>query len=305
MMSILKRTTAIAALAALPLAPAAAQAQSQADQQTPSQIMPETESATQYGVPGDVLPEGEHAGAKNDDAEGGSTQSQTGTPESAAGSGAQGNNANQSTGGQTKAQKPQGQQAGAQQDQAAGEQPTGADEVQRQAEGAAGPDAVVARVGDTDIMRSDVIGVIGSLPPQLQQQPADMLIPMALDQLVLRELILQEAREAGLESDPDVEAKLADAADAPEQARENAMVQVWLDRELEGAVTDQKVQETYGSIENQLGDQVPPLDQIRPQIEQELRRTAFVELSEELQANADVTLFGPDGEPIVEGAAAQ
>lgn len=318
MMTILRRTTAIAALAALPLAPVAVQAQTQHDQQTGAQIQPDTENATKYGIQGEMLPDGQQAGAEGDDAQGHATQAQTqpetdgvaqdGVQDKMAPDGQQGDTQARSEGQKAGAQESQaaeqpaeGVQQSQQQGQAADQPATGAQEMQQQAEGDSGPDAIVARVGDADIMRSDVLGVIAVLPPELQQQPAEMLIPMALDQLVLRELILQKAREGGLEADPDVEAMLAGASDASDEARENAMVQVWLDRELEGAVTDQKVQETYGTIEGQLGDQVPPLDQIRPQIEQELRRLAFLELSEELHTGADVTLFGPDGEPITEG----
>lgn len=167
---------------------------------------------------------------------------------------------------------------------------------QQQAVDGDAPDVLVARVGEKDIMRSDILGVIGQLPPQMQSQPAEMLIPLALDQLVLRELILQEARDAGLEEDEEVTSMAAE--DAPQIERENAMVQVWLDRELEGAVTDAGVSETYGAIQQQMGAEAPPLEQIRPQIEQELRRQAFADISADLQADADVTLFGPDGEPL-------
>lgn len=43
------------------------------------------------------------------------------------------------------------------------------------------PDAVVATVGDAEIRGSDVMTVIGMLPPQLQSQPQQMLVPMAAD----------------------------------------------------------------------------------------------------------------------------
>jgi hypothetical protein len=160
-----------------------------------------------------------------------------------------------------------------------------------------GQDVVVARVGEREIRRSDIMAVIGMLPPQLQQQPPEMLIPIALDQLVMRELILDKAQEAGLENDPAVTSL---AADASERAKEDAMVQVWLDQELATAVTDEKVQETYDTVKQQMGDQAPAIDELRPQIEQELRQRAFVDLSKELQTDADVTLYGPDGQPITQ-----
>ncbi len=139
------------------------------------------------------------------------------------------------------------------------------------------------------------MSVISMLPPQLQQQPPEMLVPIALDQLVMRELILQEAKDAGLENDPAVSSL---SADASQSARENAMVQAWLDQRLGQAVTDQKVKQTYDAVKQQLGDQAPPMDELRPQIEQELRQQAFLDLSRDLQADADITLYGPDGQPV-------
>ena len=200
--------------------------------------------------------------------------------------------------GQTETQPQQSsesQQTGQGTDQQAGQQQAG----QQQGGQAqkAGQDMVVAKVGDREIRRSDVLTVIGMLPPQLQQQPPEMLIPIALDQLVMRELILQKAQQAGLENDPQVQSL---AETASERAKEDAMVQVWLDKELGKAVTDEKVQQAYDTAKQQLGDQVPPIEAVRPQIEQQLRQQAFVDMSQELQSNAQVTLFGPDGQPIAQ-----
>jgi hypothetical protein len=160
-----------------------------------------------------------------------------------------------------------------------------------------GEDAVVAKVGEREIRRSDVLTAIGKLPPELQQQPPEMLIPIAIDQLVMRELILQEAKEAGLESAPEVGAL---AQGSSQDARDDAMVRVWLDKELGQAVTDQKVNETYDAVKQQMGDDAPSIEALRPQIEQELRQQAFLDLSEELQADAEITVYGPDGRPITQ-----
>lgn len=163
--------------------------------------------------------------------------------------------------------------------------------------GGQGQDALVAKVGDREIRRSDVLTVIGMLPPQLQQQPPEMLIPIALDQLVMRELILQEAKAAGMESDPTV-ASLAQGAS--ERAKEDAMVQVWLEQELGKAVTEEKVKQTYETVKQQMGEQAPDMETLRPQIEQELRQQAFLDLSEELQSGAEITLYGPDGQAMTQ-----
>ena len=320
MNTILKRTTAIAALAALPLAPIAAQAQSQGEQsqsqygvQSKSETVPSDRDIKIYKSQEDKAPakadvtkrDGEYIerstqnAAENDsqadDDTGASTADNTtqnalkGKPDQAAASDTQTGqpavNTQTSDAFEGKNVKP-------------GVEP-GEPPAQEQTQAGAGQEAdlLVAKVGDSEIHRSDVLGVIGMLPPQLQQQPPEMLIPMALDQLVLRELILQEAQKEGLENDPEVTGMATDASD---QAREDAMVQVWLDRQLADAVTEAKVNETYGTIQGQLGPQAPELEQIRPQIEQELRRQAFNEISTDLQADADVTIYGPDGQPVAQ-----
>lgn len=160
-------------------------------------------------------------------------------------------------------------------------------------------DAVVATVGGVEIRSSDVMGVMGMLPPQLQAQPPQMLFPIALDQLILRELILQEARAQGLDSDPEVIA-LREATAAA--AEEDALVQVWLSRELSGAVTDDAVQEAYDAAQDQGRAQgqpaLPPLSQVRGQVEQALRQQEMRDLQIRLREGADIVLFDPAGRPV-------
>ena len=246
-LTMLKRTTAAAALATLPLGSIAAHA----------------ESAQATGT----QPPSAQGGAQPADTQQGQGETQT----------------QQSQGGQQT-----GQQAGQQQspDQETGQAKAGQDE-----------DMVVAKVGDREIRRSDVLTVIGMLPPQLQQQPPEMLIPIALDQLVMRELILQEAMEDGLANDPTVSAL---GEGSPEGAKEDAMVQVWLEQELGKAVTEEKVQQTYDTVKQQMGDQAPDVETLRPQIEQELRQQAFLDLSRDLQEDAEITLYGPDGQAVTQ-----
>lgn len=161
-------------------------------------------------------------------------------------------------------------------------------------------DSKIAEVGGTEIMRSDVMRAIQSLPPQMQQMPPQRLVPMAIDQLVMRELILQAAQDEGLAEDPEVTQMIEDNAQAGE---EDAMVQVWLKRELEGSITDDAVQTAYDEIKESSEQEVPPLEDVRPQIEQQLRRDAFSGIREELQEGVEVTYYGPDGEPMEAGTA--
>ena len=99
-------------------------------------------------------------------------------------------------------------------------------------------DQLMATVGEAEIRGGDVLTVIGMLPAPVRAQQPDMLAPIELDQLILRELILQQARGQSLAEDPEVRSLVEQSGVV---AEEDAMVQVWLRRELEGAVTDQAV----------------------------------------------------------------
>ncbi len=155
-------------------------------------------------------------------------------------------------------------------------------------------DMVVVRVGDTDILGSDISGVISLLPPQLQQQPPEMLVPMAVNQLIARELILKAAIAENLAEDPEVVALVDEAQMASEQ---DAMVQIWLDRELSGQVTDAEIQAKYEEIKAATDQDIPPLDAVRDQIEIQLRQEAFAGIQENLRKDVIITYYGPDGNP--------
>lgn len=72
----------------------------------------------------------------------------------------------------------------------AGQTADGGQQAQGQGQGQAnGSDALVATVGDAEIRNSDLMRAIGALPPQLSSQPPEMVMSMALQQLVLRVLI--------------------------------------------------------------------------------------------------------------------
>ncbi len=175
------------------------------------------------------------------------------------------------------------------------------DPARSSAEAAAQAEMLIATVGDARIRGRDVTAAIESLPPQVRQQAGDRLIPMTVDQLVTRELILQEARAADLAEDEEVTARVssADASLDAEETRNQAMVQVWLQRELDERVTEADVNELYDQLKAANAEtQAPPLDQVRPQVEQRARQMAFAEVRSELMQDADVTFYGPDGEPL-------
>lgn len=158
------------------------------------------------------------------------------------------------------------------------------------------PDVLIATINDAEIRNSDLMRAIGALPPQLSAQPPEIVAATALEQLFLREAIVQKARSQGLAEDPDV---LALVQGATEAAEEDALVQVWLQRELATRVTPEAVDAAYAGIQAVAGEQpVPPLDQIRPQIRQNLAQQAILAIESALLTDADVVLFAPDGQPL-------
>lgn len=157
-----------------------------------------------------------------------------------------------------------------------------------------GEDILIVTVGDKDILSSDVSAAISLLPPQFRQQPREMLIPMAINQLIARELILRAAMAENLDKDPEVVALVGDAQQANEQ---DAMIQVWLRRELDERVTDKEIQAEYDEVKASTEQEIPPLEAVRAQIEQQLRQQAFSGLQENLREDVMITYYGPDGTP--------
>nr|WP_111298238.1 hypothetical protein [Paracoccus saliphilus] len=172
----------------------------------------------------------------------------------------------------------------------------------QQAAGNPQPDAVVATVGDAEIRGEDVLAVVGMLPPQLQAQSPQMLIPIALEQLILRELVLEKAQADNLSQDPEVTEMVRRTT---EDAEKNAMVQVWLDREMAKAVSDEAVQQSYDEAASQGQQDLPPIEVVRPQIEQHLRQQAMQDIRTQLREGADIVLYDPTGRPIEDQAASE
>lgn len=157
------------------------------------------------------------------------------------------------------------------------------------------PDVVVATVGGSNIMSSDLMTVIDMLPPQMKSQPPEMLVPMAMEQLILRQLILAEAQAQNLAEDAEVIALIGGAT---QSAEDDAIVQVWLDREMANVVTDEAVQNAYNEASGQNEQELPPIAEVRPQIEQYLRQQAMQDIRIELREGADVVFFDATGNPV-------
>ena len=164
---------------------------------------------------------------------------------------------------------------------------------------AVSPNSVIATVGGTEIVGTDLISFLDTLPPQMRQQPPEMLLSTGAEQLVLRELFLQEAQSRNLSRDPRVTAIVEKAG---QTLQEDAMIAIYLQDQLESRVTDEAVQQTYEEIQSQVpGGESLPLEEVRPQIEQQLRQQVLLSIREDLTEGADVVFYGAGGMPIDEG----
>ncbi len=104
-------------------------------------------------------------------------------------------------------------------------------------QGGAEGDAVVARVGGEEIHNSDVMAMARSLPPQYQSQLMQ-LYPLLVQRLVDFNLAGKAGRAAGLAEDEEVQARIA-------QAAEQAIREVYLEREVEARITNEGLQAMY------------------------------------------------------------
>ena len=153
----------------------------------------------------------------------------------------------------------------------------------------AADDPVMARVGDLEIRRSEVLKFAESIP-NIPQAQIELILPELVGQVVDLKLISQDAGTAGLELDPEVQKRIGDI-------KERILVEVYLNRALEKEVTDAAVEKAYQDylLEN------PPVREVSARhilVEDE---AAGKDLIKQLDAGADfVTLAqehstGPSG----------
>ena len=109
-------------------------------------------------------------------------------------------------------------------------------------------DPVIARVNGAEIHLSDLRQAATGLPDQYRSMPQQMLYPMLLDQLVDRHALSDYAHKTGFDRDPAVQ-------QAMQRARETALQNALISREVGPQVTDDKVRARYdATLANQPGE---------------------------------------------------
>lgn len=168
--------------------------------------------------------------------------------------------------------------------------------------GAAGDNVLLATVNGVEIRQSDITQVISSLPPQMRQLPPEMVVSMAVDQVVTQELFLEQARSQDLGNDPEVRSLVEPLI---EQLTEQAMVQVWLSRQFEEQVDEARLQEEFAEFQEANPDSELTFEQARPQLEQAVRREVLADLTVNLSERADIVFYDASGDPVDPAASAE
>lgn len=152
-------------------------------------------------------------------------------------------------------------------------------------------DPLVATVGDHEIYLSEVQQVIGSLPPQYQQLPPQILVPSIAEQIAVGRIMQDLAYEEGLEDDPEVQERVA-------QAEREIVQEVWLNRAVDAQVTDERLQAAYDLYL----EEHPPTTETRARHILVASEEEAQEIIDELDAGADFVelaqehSIGPSGE---------
>ncbi|MEM7679748.1 MAG: peptidylprolyl isomerase, partial [Pseudomonadota bacterium] len=96
----------------------------------------------------------------------------------------------------------------------------------------------VAKIGESEIKRVDVLNYIQTLPPQTRQLPIAQLFPVALEQVINNQVITSKAEDINLDNDPKVKEQLA-------TIKKNVVREVYLQNAVEEKITDERLQEAY------------------------------------------------------------
>lgn len=100
---------------------------------------------------------------------------------------------------------------------------------------------VVAKVGDEEIMRLDVLNFITQLPPNIRQLPINQLFPLAQEQVINAKIVEMNIDTESVAQDEDVQKKI-------EQAREQIIRAAYLEQQVAKKMTDERLREAYDAF---------------------------------------------------------
>ncbi len=97
---------------------------------------------------------------------------------------------------------------------------------------------VVAKVGDEEIMRLDVLNFITQLPPNIRQLPIGQLFPLAQEQVINAKIVEMNIDTDSVEQDEEVQQKI-------EMAKEQIIRAAYLEQQVAKKMTDKRLKQAY------------------------------------------------------------
>lgn len=102
-------------------------------------------------------------------------------------------------------------------------------------------DPVVAIVDGNAILRSDLVIVQRTLPPQFQQLPLEVLYPALIERMIDAKLIFEAGRKEKLDADDDVKRRVR-------QFEERVVQEIYLNRLIDKQVTEETIRKRYDAF---------------------------------------------------------
>jgi len=102
-------------------------------------------------------------------------------------------------------------------------------------------DPVVAIVDGAAILRSDLVIVQRTLPPQFQQLPLEVLYPALIERMIDAKLIFEAGRKEKLDADDEVKRRVR-------QFEERVVQEIYLNRLIDKQVTEDTIRKRYDAF---------------------------------------------------------
>lgn len=113
-------------------------------------------------------------------------------------------------------------------------------------------DATYATIDGTPLKGTEVQAFVAKLPPQVQGAPADKALELIVNQMINDRLVAKEAAAEKLDTNPVIAKRI-------QEAKEQVIRDAFVEKKLEGKITDAKVKAKY----DELTKAMTPQDEIR------------------------------------------
>ena len=135
---------------------------------------------------------------------------------------------------------------------------------------------VVAKIGDEEIMRLDVLNFITQLPPNIRQLPIDQLFPLAQEQVINAKIVEMNIDTDSVEQDEEVQQRI-------EQAKEQIIRAAYLEQQVAQKMTDKRLKQAYDEF-------------IKEQPDVQEAKAAHILVEDEETANDIIAKLKADGD---------